>query len=351
GRVRTEWVDKTPFDVGFQVLLDQYPEVINQLNLKALNLKRFEPGAIIHLQTQTYRLNDLSRSLNGFWSTICAPVGTLKDKLKLYSLSQRLKLKSTEAIFSGPNIDTLSYLKNIGFSDKIINCFFKPFLSGIFLEVELKTSARMFEFVFKMFAQGYAAIPNRGIQAVALQLQEHLEGIEWNFNHAVHPENLPEADVLLYTYQPDNDKSSWNDVDVLYFSCLYTPDEKPILHLVADEGSLINNFHYLKPLFEQADDVLSVTVVEHRGLSKSELALQVEQELLSLCNISTRKLLRHFRIPKALPMIDRPTYAPSSKDLKVSDRIYRCGDGLANASLNAAMLSGKMAAEAIIKDY
>lgn len=351
GRVRTEFVDQTPFDVGFQVLLDQYPEVKSQLNLEALNLSRFEPGALIHWQTKTYRLTDLSRSLKGFWSTVCAPVGSLKDKLKLYSLSRRLKLKSIQAIFSGPNIDTLTYLKNLGFSDKIINSFFKPFFSGIFLEEELKTSARMFEFVFKMFAQGFAALPEQGIQAIAFQLQEQLKEINWNFNSTITQKNLPDADVLLYSYQPENEQQNWNDVDVLYFSCNETPDQKPILHLVADEGSLINNFHYLKPLFKQAGDILSVTVVANRGLSKEELALQVEQELLSLCNISTRKLLRHYRISKALPIIDKPTYAPSPKDLKLSDGVYCCGDRLANASLNAAMISGKMAAAAISNDY
>ena len=45
GRVRTDVVDGFRLDRGFQILLTAYPEVQGQLDLAALDLGRFEPGA------------------------------------------------------------------------------------------------------------------------------------------------------------------------------------------------------------------------------------------------------------------------------------------------------------------
>ena len=47
GRVRTDVVDGFRLDRGFQVLLTAYPELPTQLDLDALDLRRFEPGALV----------------------------------------------------------------------------------------------------------------------------------------------------------------------------------------------------------------------------------------------------------------------------------------------------------------
>ncbi|MEJ7562992.1 MAG: FAD-dependent oxidoreductase [Ilumatobacteraceae bacterium] len=45
GRVRTDLVDGFRLDRGFQVLLTAYPELERQLDVGALDLASFEPGA------------------------------------------------------------------------------------------------------------------------------------------------------------------------------------------------------------------------------------------------------------------------------------------------------------------
>ena len=52
--------------------------------------------------------------------------------------------------------------------------FFRPFLGGIFLDPSLETSSRLFAFVFKLFAEGEAALPAAGMQAIPRQLAEGL---------------------------------------------------------------------------------------------------------------------------------------------------------------------------------
>ena len=48
GRVRTDHVDGYLLDRGFQVMLTAYPEAHRQLDLDALRLRAFDPGALIH---------------------------------------------------------------------------------------------------------------------------------------------------------------------------------------------------------------------------------------------------------------------------------------------------------------
>lgn len=47
GRVRSDVVDGFTLDRGFQVALTAYPEMHRQLDIDALNLQAFEPGALI----------------------------------------------------------------------------------------------------------------------------------------------------------------------------------------------------------------------------------------------------------------------------------------------------------------
>jgi phytoene dehydrogenase-like protein len=84
-----------------------------------------------------------------------------------------VRTKSIEKLFEERETDTeTALIERWGFSDDIINKFFKPFLEGIYLTPLSKQSSRMFSFVFKMFSEGAATLPEGGIGAVATQLEE-----------------------------------------------------------------------------------------------------------------------------------------------------------------------------------
>jgi len=61
-----------------------------------------------------------------------------------------------------------------GFSEAIIDRFFRPFLGGIFFDADLGTSSRLFEFVMRCLATGANCLPAAGIGAVAEQLAARL---------------------------------------------------------------------------------------------------------------------------------------------------------------------------------
>lgn len=61
-------------------------------------------------------------------------------------------------------------LQKEGFSDAIIDRFFKPFLGGIFFDNDLKVTSRLFEFVMRMLASGENSLPANGIGAISEQM-------------------------------------------------------------------------------------------------------------------------------------------------------------------------------------
>jgi len=73
------------------------------------------------------------------WTTaplaLLAPVDNLWDKLKVLQLNLNLRnAVEPNAAASVKKQTTLAFLKEFGYSDTIINRFFKPFFRGVFLE-------------------------------------------------------------------------------------------------------------------------------------------------------------------------------------------------------------------------
>ena len=80
-----------------------------------------------------------------------------------------------EELFARPERTARDYLQAVPFSADIIERFFEPFFGGVFLERELVTSSRFFEFLFRMFSTGDTAVPAAGMQQIPLQLAAKLQ--------------------------------------------------------------------------------------------------------------------------------------------------------------------------------
>jgi len=364
GRVKTDTIDGVLFDYGFQVLLTDYPQAKKHLNYDALKLHYFKPGALIFKNGKTERIGDPLRDRSAFWPTLRATIGSLGDKFKIYQLTRKLKAKSIAEIFETEEQSTSDYLKAYGFSEAIIANFFRPFFTGIFLEEELNTSSRLFEFVFKMFGEGYAAIPERGIGAISEQLTKNLSHFKYQAEVAQVTSKKVifkdgselEPDAIISTLPIDTnghlkiEKVRWKSCDNLYFSVDDRSFEEGIIGLIADSNTLTNNLYYP---FEQklnGDPILSVTVVKTHQKSEAELVKMVTEELQEHCHIKVKSFLRNYHIKQALPNISNLSMQPDKDAIKNTEGIYLAGDHLLSGSLNAAMASGEAAAKAVIAD-
>ncbi|MBO3116948.1 FAD-dependent oxidoreductase [Winogradskyella sp. DF17] len=368
GRVKTDIVEGYQLDHGFQVLLDAYPQAQKHLDFYDLELQPFLPGAHIYFKSRKYTIGDPLRHIGFLWQTIISPVGSVADKLKIFKLNKRLKNKSIESIFESESKSTLKYLQDLGFSNAIIEQFFRPFFSGIFLEPNLETSSRMFEFVYKMFGDGLAVLPKSGIGAIADQLKSKLQHTEIRYNTRVkrvedrfilldNDKKLDTHFTIIATPAEDlvsnlsNQNTDWKSCYNLYFETNIKSISKPLIGLIADKEALINNIFFhdtLGTTHTGKKSLLSVTVVKYTDLTEDDLINQVQNELNKFCNITNTTFLKLYHIPKALPNLKelRADISPTETQLKPT--IYLAGDYLINGSLNAAMLSGERAAQGVI---
>ncbi|XLS27431.1 NAD(P)/FAD-dependent oxidoreductase [Flavobacteriaceae bacterium M23B6Z8] len=372
GRVKTAVKDNYLLDHGFQVLLEAYPKAKEYLDYEALELQKFVPGASIFYKGKKVTLGDASRNLSLAWPTLTAGVGSFTDKWKVLKLALRLRNKSVEAIFEEEERTTLAYLQKEGFSQEMIDLFFKPFFTGIFLETKLETSSRMFEFVFKMFGEGAAVIPKKGIGAIPEQLLGRLSNTKMRYRAKVKAienkkivlttgEELDFEAVIIATdangLLKDHKipKVNWKNCDNFYFRTDNPVLEKPIIGLVADEQALINNLYYPSVFSGQKNgniknSMLSVTVVKDHNLSPEELESRVIKDLKEYCGISVSSSIAHFPIRKALPDLKDIKYSVTPQQTYLMDGIFQAGDQILNGSLNAAMIAGERAAQGVV-DY
>lgn len=312
------------------------------------------------------RIGDPLRDPSSLLPTLKAPVGSWADKWKIFRLSSRLKKKSIEEIFESEEKTTLQYLKDFGFSDAIIRQFFRPFFTGIFLEDELRTSSRMFEFTFKMFSEGAAAIPAMGIGDISLQLASQAKKCSFRYMESVaqitedhlvleHGESLP-YDGIISTFpldpqtgKPDHGQVTWKRCDNLYFTTKTQGIPHGVIGLVADDSALVNNLYYNFSQCKSGAWLLSVTVVGNHGLDAATLEQRVREELQQHCGIEAIDLVRHYPIEKALPDLENLQNHWNADHNRILERVFTAGDFRVNGSLNAAMASGEEAALALMQ--
>ncbi|TMM29596.1 FAD-dependent oxidoreductase [Polaribacter aestuariivivens] len=369
GRVKSDIVNGYTLDHGFQVLLSSYPAAKKYLDYDALELQEFLPGATIFKDKKSHTIGDPLRNFSLLFPTLTASIGTFSDKIKILKLNTLLKKKKIASIFETEEKTTLKYLQDFGFSNEIIEDFFKPFFSGIFLEAELETSSRMFEFVYKMFGDGLAVLPKNGIQAIPNQLKSKLKNTTFKFNTPVkevkdnqiileNEENLDShitiiaTDASLLISNLKNQETKWKSCETLYFETDKRVIEKPLIGLIADKNALINNIFYHSSVANSntgTKELLSVTVVKEHNLNDLDFILKVTEDLKILCNIDVKKIVKRYQIKKALPKLTNLQYEISSTETKLKSTIFLAGDQLLNGSLNAAMISGERAAMGVIQ--
>ena len=368
GRVKTDIKNGFQLDHGFQVLLSSYPAAQKYLDFKALKLQELKPGAVIFNNGKQQVIGDPLRDISTLFSTLFSGIGTLSDKFKIFQLNLKLKNKSIEAIFSSDEISTKAYLQEFGFSSQIITQFFTPFFTGIFLENELTTSSRMFEFVFKMFGEGLAVIPKGGMEEISKQLVSNLKHTTFQYNTQV--SSLSNKEIVLHTGEKlvstatiiATDASKlvrdapsknliWKSCQTLYFTANKRVIEKPMIGLVSKKDSLINNIFYHTSVATNSnntEELLSVTVVKEHQLTEEQLIATVTKQLQEECTIDHLTFLAVYHIKKALPDLKDIKYKVSPSETELSSGIFLAGDVQLKGSLNAAMIAGEKAALQVI---
>ncbi len=371
GRARTDLVDGFRLDRGFQVFLTAYPEAKQVLDFDALDLKPFQPGAIIRLRGRFFHFVDPWRKPGSALKSLLAPIGTVADKWRIAKLRRQVCKKTLAQIYESNDQSTEAYLRSFGFSEGMIDHFFRPFLGGVFLEKELQTSSRMFEFVFRMFSSGAATLPRLGMGELAKQMKASFSDDQLLLNSPVQSidgKNLTLTDgrkiqaeriVLACEQNRSNQmlgiekKVESCGVTCIYFAASQPPLNEPILVLNGDEDGPINNLSVpslVSPEYApNGRHLISVSIVGNEQ-NRGDLEEAVRNQLSGWYGdqVKNWETLRTYRIEQALPTQVPPSLDPVEKPAEPENGYFICGDHRNTASIHGAMVSGRRTAEAIL---
>lgn len=106
GRVRTDSIEGFRLGRGFQILLTAYPQVRRRIDVDALGLARFEPGAVVRTATGMHRVSDPLRRPKDLPRTLFSPVGSLADKLRAARLVLDVRTHSVRDLLHRPDTST-----------------------------------------------------------------------------------------------------------------------------------------------------------------------------------------------------------------------------------------------------
>ncbi len=388
GRIRTDVVDGFRLDRGFQILLTGYPALDEVIDLKGLRLKTFSNGALVRHGGRYHHFAD------PFRGSMAAAIGLafdgivpFKDKLLIAKLRSHVKKETVADLFTRDETTTREHLAAFGFSAQMIERFFEPFFAGVFLERELVTSSRFFEFLFRMFAFGDAAVPENGMEMIprqlavrlkagTLQLKTEVKRLRRERNGFVTElrdgRTINARTVVLALPDPQvrellNGMSGraklgrdvqWNRTTTFYYSSHRTPIADPILILNGEgpKAGPVNNavvMSQVSPAYAPPGaHLVAASVVGQAPEAQStmeKLEAEVREHLANWFgpDVSRWEVLGGYPITKALPLCRSAMWEQSA--VRLTDGVFVCGDYRELPSIQGALSSGKRAAEATLR--
>jgi phytoene dehydrogenase-like protein len=389
GRVSTDLVEGFRLDRGFQVLLTAYPEAKRLLDYDALQLKKFEPGALVWHGGKFHRFADPVRNPAGAAHFLLDPIVPLADKLNAAKLRARVQSGTWEEMFARPEQTTRDYLQSVPFSAHMIERFFEPFFGGVFLERELVTSSRFFEFLFRMFSAGDTAVPAEGMQQIPLQLAAKLPagtlvtgarvaGVTRNaesFAVSIDDMESLEAHAVVLAVAGNEGNAllagvggwsvpevrAWNQTTAFCYAAEQPPVDEPVI-LLNGEGpgaGPVNNVAVMSAVSSEyappgahlvVASVVGEAPPEAEALQQLDHAVRTHLKNWFGTGVGSWKTLKAYPLVRALPQQKHAEWEQAPVRLGGSGGVYMCGDYRETASLQGALASGRRAAEAVLHD-
>lgn len=385
GRVRTDDVEGYQLDVGFQILIDSYPEVRRQLDLPSLNLRSYAPGAVLARDGKLSKVAHPLKCPRLLPQTLLTALrwglfSSIMDVLRLLKLACGWLFASPyDALDQNPSglETTESLLRRLGLSKTIVGEFLRPFFEAIYVSPLSQQSSKFFNFVLRMLATGRACLPARGMRAVPEQLAASLRrpvalsspvtsvdhcglcvgGTRREFDAVVVAADWPSAAKLVKLTAPSGTRSTtW------YFGFpVPAPVTEPLIVLQShgpaesseeelgrqDVRARVVNIGFssvAQPTYAPPGQVLAAVTVMGAKCEKRWVLEEVERILGLDC--SKWRHLRTYDIGFHQPA---QLAVPEALPQQEVDGVFCCGDYHSGPTLDGAMRSGRLAAEAVVR--
>ena len=375
GRVRTDVVDGFRLDRGFQLYNPAYPEGARVLDHRALDLKPFVAGARIVVdrggRRRVERVADPRRKPSWAVPSLRAHIGSPLSTARFGAYAVSCAVRSVPSLHREPDVTSEEALRRAGADGTLIETVLRPFLSGVFLDAELSTSRRFLDVVLKSFVRCTPAVPALGMQRIPEQLAA---GLDIRLGHRVAAVSARGVEVVGGDTQPAEavivatDPTAAADlvagvrapaarsVTTWYYRPDCAPQEladgEAVLTLDGDcRGPLVNTV----VLSHAAPDYapLGSALVAASALGASDNPARddsVREHLAWLYGVPTRnwELIAGYPIPYALPAM--PVPFELQRPVRTEQGVYVAGDHRDTSSIQGALVSGRRAAQAVLKD-
>ncbi|WP_329106855.1 NAD(P)/FAD-dependent oxidoreductase [Streptomyces sp. NBC_01439] len=367
GRMRSDRVGGFVVDRGFQVFNTAYPQVRGRFDLKKLRLRPFTPGFLVHTPTGRLSFNDPTRRPGTLPELLSGRLAGRRDLAALGLLSARDMLLPPARLKRRPDTTVRTAFADAGISEAFVERFFRPFVSGVFLEDELETSARVFHMVWRSMLRGTICLPTEGIgavpQALAADLPEGAVRLETPVAEltadgvlTTEGREIPALAVVVATgpggvatLLPEVTLPAYRTLTTYYHVAPRSPLGEPTL-LVDTRRRFLNTcvLSDVVPGYAPPGHALIATSVTGRDGQGRERELRKALAEAYGTDTDGWDLVTVRTIEDALPSMAPPQ--PLTRTTRVAPGRYVCGDHRATGSTQGALASGARAAREVLHD-
>ncbi len=302
-----------------------------------------------------------------------SPVGTIADKLRLMQMRHDLVGTDPKELLRRPEISAIRSLELRGFSAEMIEYFFRPFFGGVFIDPDLVTSSRLMEVFFRCFSLGDTVLPSNGMGALAEQLAGRLPEGTVSFGRSV-----TEADagsvrlddgsrveagaVVVATEEAAAAKlcdlpepGPGRVTTCFYFDAPSTAIAGPWLVLAPADDGPVNELAVPSSVAAgyapEGRSLVAASVIgpdaDRPGLDEA-----VRKQLSGWFGentVASWNPLATYRVERALPDFQPGRLVPNGKPPRLDSGVFICGDHRETPSIQGALVSGRKAAEAVLR--
>ncbi|GAA0657218.1 NAD(P)/FAD-dependent oxidoreductase [Kitasatospora atroaurantiaca] len=377
GRLATRELDGFRLDNGSHLLNTDFPEPARRLDLDRLELRPLAPGVLVHSAGRRYRVGDPQQKTARQAATR-GPLGSPLDRARLSSTLSRLAATPVPRLLARPETTTARALADRGLAPRTVDGFLRPLLGALLSDPALGTSSRVSDLVLRSYARGRLCLPATGIAAVPAQLAEGLPpgtvrlGVQVSaisadgVDTSAHGRVAARAVVLATDAQsaatllPGLRQPDFHPVTTYYHAAGRSPLGEPVLLLDADRpGGHAVVSHSL--VLSEVDAsyappgraLVATTVLGRRSFEPGGPAGYeplVRRRLAELYGTATSgwEFLSVRHVPDAVPAMPPPHNFRRS--VRVLAGLYVCGDHRDTSTVQGALVSGRRAAEAVLRD-
>lgn len=346
GRVKSDYIDGFTCDHGFQVINPKYSELQRTGVVEELNILALPKGFDINIDGRGFRVGDFRKSVGYLRGDLSMTTGSLREKLNFLKF---IAMAGNDRLFGEAMRPAGSFYRTV----------MKGFLDGVFLCDSDLVSSQMAHELLLWFVKGSPGVPEAGVSKLPELLKNNLN---LNLNTEVTQvrdgsvrsnEADFSADYIVVATDPiTRERLVGGDLPTMNYSATWYHAIPRYLiestHLrVSSNPLLINSIviSNVAPSYAPPDkSLISSTTLRH--LSEVE-ARSAVAELWGISE-SDLELVMRCEIPQALPQHMPGKGLVSTQ--RFSKKILVAGDDRAIPAQQGALLSGRLAAEAIIAD-